>query len=112
MFQIESKIDTKSREFKDNVEHWKKQTAILKERLEKVKQGGPPRALEKHIKRGKLPTRDRVKGLFDKNTPFLEFSALAAYDMYDNEAPSAGVITGVGVVHGREILVVANDATV
>ena len=112
MFRIESKIDVKSDEFKKNSAFWKKETAVLKERLEKIKEGGPPHAREKHLKRGKLPTRDRVKGLFDRNTPFLEFSALAAYDLYDNEAPAAGIITGVGVVHGREVLVVANDATV
>lgn len=112
MFQIQSKIDTKSIEYKENSEHHKKEVALLKERLEKIKKGGPPRAIEKHLKRGKLPTRDRVKKLFDKNSPFMEFSALAAYDMYKNEAPAAGVITGIGVVHGREVLVVANDATV
>jgi acetyl-CoA carboxylase carboxyltransferase component len=112
VFRIESKVDTRSAEFKSNFEHNKKQVALLKERLEEIKIGGPPKALEKHLKRGKLPTRERVKSLFDKNTPFLEFSALAAYDMYDNEAPAAGIITGIGVVHSREVLVVANDATV
>jgi acetyl-CoA carboxylase carboxyltransferase component len=112
LFQIESKIDTKSADFKANAEHWKKQSEILRERLDKIKEGGPPHAREKHLKRGKLLTRDRVKGLFDKNTPFLELTPLAAYDMYDNDAPCAGVITGIGVVHGREVLVVANDATV
>jgi 3-methylcrotonyl-CoA carboxylase beta subunit len=112
LFQIESKIDTKSADFKKNAEHWKKETAIFKERLAKIKEGGPPHAREKHLGRGKLLTRDRVKGLFDKNTPFLELSSLAAYDMYDNAAPAAGMVTGIGVVHGREVLIVANDATV
>ena len=112
MFQIESKIDTKSAEFKKNAEYWKKETAKFKERLDKIKEGGPPPAREKHLSRGKLLTRDRVKGLFDKNTPFLELSALAAYDMYENDAPAAGMVTGIGIVHGREVLVVANDATV
>ncbi len=112
MFQIESKIDIKSQQFKKNKEHNLKLVAELKERLAEIEKGGPPRAREKHLKRGKLLTRDRVKNLFDRNTPFLELSGLAAYDMYNNEAPSAGVITGIGVVHGREVLVVANDATV
>jgi acetyl-CoA carboxylase carboxyltransferase component len=112
VFRIESKIDTKSPEFQQNIESIKKDVALLKERLSLIKQGGPPQAREKHLSRGKLLTRDRVKKLFDKNTPFLEFSSLAAYNMYDNDAPAAGVITGVGVVHGREVLVVANDATV
>jgi acetyl-CoA carboxylase carboxyltransferase component len=112
VFQIESKIDTKSSEFKKNREQNLKLVAELKERLAEIEQGGPPHAREKHLKRGKLITRDRVKNLFDRNTPFLEFSSLAAYDQYDNEAPCAGIITGIGVVHGREVLVVANDATV
>jgi acetyl-CoA carboxylase carboxyltransferase component len=112
MFRIESKIDTKSEEFKKNVEALKKVVATFEERLAVVQAGGPPAAREKHLARGKLLTRDRVKKLFDKNTPFVELSALAANDMYDNEAPSAGIITGVGVAHGREVLVVANDATV
>jgi acetyl-CoA carboxylase carboxyltransferase component len=112
MFQIESKIDTKSEEFRNNSDALKQEVALLEERLALIKQGGPQAAREKHLARGKLLTRDRVKKLFDKNTPFLEFSTLAAYDMYDNDAPAAGIITGVGVVHGREVLVVANDATV
>jgi acetyl-CoA carboxylase carboxyltransferase component len=112
VFQLESKVDTKSEEFKKNIEHMQEEMALFKERLSSVQQGGPPVAREKHLARGKLLTRDRVTRLFDKNTPFLEFSALAAYDMYDNDAPCAGIITGVGVVHGREVLVVANDATV
>lgn len=112
MFQIESKIDTKSEEFRKNSEHMEKGMALLRERLAEVYKGGTEKARQKHLKRGKLLTRDRIKNLLDKNTPFLEFSGLAALDMYDNEAPSAGVITGVGVIHGREVLVVANDATV
>lgn len=112
MFQIESKIDINSEEFRLNKAYLIKETAILKERLAKIELGGPTPARERHIKRGKLLTRDRVKNLLDKNTPFLELSALAAYDLYDNEAPSAGIITGIGVVHGREVLIVANDATV
>jgi acetyl-CoA carboxylase carboxyltransferase component len=112
MFRIESKIDSKSEEFRQNVDAMNKEVATLKERLAVVAEGGPPAMREKHLARGKLLTRDRVRKLFDKNTPFLEFSALGAYDMYDNDAPAAGMITGVGVVHGREVLVVANDATV
>ncbi len=112
MFRIESRISTTSSEYKENREHQLKVVADLKERLEKARAGGPPEAHERNIKRGKLPARERVRKLFDKNTPFLEFSTLAANGMYDDEAPCAGVITGVGRVHGREILVVANDATV
>ena len=112
MFQIESKVDTQSEEFRKNSEHMEKGMALLRERLAEVYKGGSEKARQKHLKRGKLLTRDRIKNLLDKNTPFLEFSGLAAFDMYDDKAPSAGVITGVGVIHGREVLVVANDATV
>jgi acetyl-CoA carboxylase carboxyltransferase component len=112
MFRIESKINTSSETFKENYRLNKEQHRILKERLEQIKLGGPEKARKVHLERGKLLTRERVSLLFDNNTPFLETSALAAYDMYDNEAPAAGLITGIGVVHGREVMVIANDATV
>ncbi|MBW1839945.1 MAG: methylcrotonoyl-CoA carboxylase, partial [Deltaproteobacteria bacterium] len=102
----------KSAEFKENKEHMCTLVREFKERLKEIKKGGPARAHEKHKARGKLTARERLKRLFDPNTPFLEFNALAAYDMYDNQAPAAGIITGVGVVHGREVLIIANDATV
>ncbi len=112
MFRIESKIDTSSAEFKENFEHMKRAVEELRERLEQVKKGGPPEAIKKHKERGKLTVRERLDLLFDPGTPFLELSPLAAYGMYNNEAPCAGIVTGIGVVHGREVLVVANDATV
>jgi acetyl-CoA carboxylase carboxyltransferase component len=112
MFRIESKIDTSSPEFKENFEHMKRAVEELRERLEQVKKGGPPEAIKKHKERGKLTVRERLDLLFDPGTPFLELSPLAAYGMYNNEAPCAGIVTGIGVVHGREVLVVANDATV
>ncbi|KPJ61603.1 MAG: methylcrotonoyl-CoA carboxylase [Latescibacteria bacterium DG_63] len=112
MYVIESKVNTQSSEFQENSLYMEEAVAELKTRLEEIKKGGPPRALEKHKERGKLTARERLDLLFDKNSPFLELSTLAAYDMYDNEAPSAGMVTGVGVVHGKEVLVVANDATV
>jgi acetyl-CoA carboxylase carboxyltransferase component len=112
MYRIESKIDTKSTEFQENKAAMEQTVSLLKERVELIKQGGPPKAREIHASRGKMLVRDRLKKLFDKNTPFLELSPLAAYDMYDNEAPAASMVTGIGVVHGREVLIVANDATV
>lgn len=112
MNRIETKINTRSDDFKSNRESMLKVVAQLRERLEKVKQGGPPQHVERHKKRGKLTARERIEGLLDPGTPFLELNPLAAYDLYNNDAPSAGVVTGVGVVHGREVLVVANDATV
>ncbi|MFN3269964.1 MAG: carboxyl transferase domain-containing protein, partial [Candidatus Kapaibacteriota bacterium] len=77
-----------------------------------VKQGGPPVHVERHRQRGKMTARERIEALCDPDTPFLELSPLAAWDMYDNEAPCAGIITGIGVVKGRECMIVANDATV
>ncbi|RME28766.1 MAG: methylcrotonoyl-CoA carboxylase [Candidatus Zixiibacteriota bacterium] len=112
MFRIETKVDTSSADFKANREANLKLHQEFKERLELVKQGGPERARKRHLERGKLLPRERLAKLLDKNTPFLETSPLAAWDMYDNEAPSAGIITGIGVVHGREVMVVVNDATV
>ena len=112
MYRIETKIDTASAAYKDNFQKNKEQHLILKERLERIKQGGTEKARKVHLERGKLLTRDRVGLLFDKNTPFLELSTMAAYDMYDNDAPASGIITGIGIVHGREVMVIANDATV
>ena len=77
-----------------------------------VTSGGPPDAREKHTARGKLLVRDRIDLLLDPNTPFLELSPLAAYDQYHNQFPSAGIVTGIGVIHGKETIIIANDATV
>jgi 3-methylcrotonyl-CoA carboxylase beta subunit len=84
----------------------------LRRRLFQVARGGPERARERHVARGKLLPRDRVDTLLDPGSPFLELSPLAANGMYGDEAPGAGIITGVGRVSGRECVVVANDATV
>jgi len=112
LFRIQSRISTTSPEYKTNREHNLRTAEELSEKLAWARAGGPQYMHDKHIARGKLPVRERIKKLLDKNTPFLEFSTLAAYNLYDNQAPCAGVITGVGRVHGREVLVVANDATV
>jgi 3-methylcrotonyl-CoA carboxylase beta subunit len=84
----------------------------LRARLATARRGGSERSRARHVERGKLLPRDRVDALLDPGSPFLELSALAATGMYDEEAPSAGIITGVGRVAGRECVVVANDATV
>ncbi len=112
MYRIESKIDTSSSQFKANKEAMKSSVALLRERLSEVKKGGTEKARKRHIDRGKMLPRERIEKLADRNTPFLELSPLAAYDMYDNQAPSAGMVTGIAVVHGREVMIVANDATV
>jgi 3-methylcrotonyl-CoA carboxylase beta subunit len=86
--------------------------ADLAERLARVRAGGGERAKERHTSRGKLLVRDRVERLVDPGAPFLELSALAAEELYDGAAPGAGMVTGLGVVHGRRVVIVANDATV
>lgn len=112
MNRISSKISVKSQDYKDNYQYSIDIMTELNSKLDKVKLGGSESARKRHTDRGKLLVRDRIANLCDKNTPFLEFSALAANNMFNDDAPSAGVVTGVGVVNGRECLIVANDATV
>lgn len=83
-----------------------------RQKLSAAMEGGGPELIEKHKKRGKMLVRERIDALIDEGAPFLEFSTLAATDMYDNGAPGAGIVTGIGRIHGRECVVVANDATV
>src|SRR5690348_17243450 len=86
--------------------------AELRERTAQVARGGGEKALEKHRSRGKLTARERIDRLLDPDTGFLELSALAAWELYDGQAPGAGIVTGIGVIEGRECVLVANDATV
>jgi len=109
---IESHLDTSSDEFKANAAHHQALAADLERRLGAVKQGGGAKQLERHRSRGKLFVRDRIEKLLDPGTAFFELSPLAANDLYDNESPAAGIVTGIGVVRGRQVMVVANDATV
>jgi acetyl-CoA carboxylase carboxyltransferase component len=109
---LQSHVKTDSPEFRSNRERMSKLVAELGERLAKVREGGGPKYLERHRQQGKLPVRDRISQLIDSSTPFLELSPLAAFGLYDDEAPAAGIVTGIGRVSGREVVVVANDATV
>jgi 3-methylcrotonyl-CoA carboxylase beta subunit len=86
--------------------------ADLRRRLADAAAGGPERARERHVARGKLLPRDRIDALLDEGSPFLELAPLAATGMYDNESPAAGVIAGIGLVAGRHVMIVCNDATV
>jgi acetyl-CoA carboxylase carboxyltransferase component len=86
--------------------------AELRERTARVAQGGGEKAVERHRSRGKLTARERIDRLLDPDTAFLELNALAAWELYDGQAPSAGIITGIGVIEGRDCVIVANDATV
>ncbi|HZO80655.1 MAG TPA: carboxyl transferase domain-containing protein [Candidatus Binataceae bacterium] len=112
MERIESRINTSSPEYRHNAETMEAAVKRLREAVERARQGGPEHARRRHLERGKLLVRERIKKLCDPQSAFLELSPLAAWGMYDDEAPAAGIVTGVGRVHGREVVVVANDATV
>src|SRR5687767_15266160 len=112
MDRFESQVQISSEQYKSNHARMTALIAEYRERLAQVRQGGGPRYLERHREQGKLPVRERIEQLLDPGSPFLELSPLAAWNMYENEAPGAGLVTGIGRVSGREVLVVANDATV
>src|SRR5678816_220997 len=109
---LSSSIDTSSPEFKQNSEHHKHLAASLKERIARVHAGGGEKYRKRQEEQGKLFVRERIERLLDPGSPFLELSALAANDLYDSETPSAGIVTGIGRVSNREVLIIANDATV
>ena len=109
---IKSALDTRSAAFKANAEALRSQVADLKAKIATVKLGGGETSRKRHLARGKLLPRDRVRTLLDPGAPFLEFSQLAAWGMYEGEVPSASVITGIGRVSGQECVIVCNDATV
>jgi 3-methylcrotonyl-CoA carboxylase beta subunit len=109
---LSTEFDLDSREFKENKDFMQSLIKIWKDRIDTVKLGGGNEALEKQKSRGKLPARERVETLLDAGTSFLEFSTLAAWGMYENQAPGAGIITGIGVVAGTECVIIANDSTV
>jgi 3-methylcrotonyl-CoA carboxylase beta subunit len=112
MPRLTSQIDTKSAEFAANQAAMASIVGDLKEKIAAISQGGSARAVEKHRARGRLSARERIDLLLDPGAPFLECSPLAAYGLYDDEVPAAGIITGVGRVAGRECVVLANDPTV
>ena len=109
---IESKLNTRSAEFMANATAMQALVDDLRAHCERIALGGGEAARAKHVARGKLLPRERVNQLLDAGTPFLEFSQLAAFEMYDNAAPAAGVITGIGRIKGQECVIVCNDATV
>jgi acetyl-CoA carboxylase carboxyltransferase component len=109
---INTAISTTDATFAENKAHMEAMVADLKARVATVKQGGGPALIEKHTRRGKLFVRERIERLLDPDTPFLEFSPLAATDLYNNDAPAAGVVTGIGTIQGQPCVIVANDATV
>ena len=109
---IGSNLPRSDPNFADNQARMEAMASELKERLSQARRGGGQQAVDLHRSRGKLLARERIDSLVDANTPFLELSPLAAWDMYDGEVASGGIVTGIGVIHGREVVIVANDATV
>jgi 3-methylcrotonyl-CoA carboxylase beta subunit len=112
MFVLSSQIDQSQTQFKNNSMYLKELTAQLKKQLEKVKLAGGEQAVEKHRARDKYLPRERIDMILDEGSPFLELSPLAANQLYDDEVPAAGIVTGIGLIHGQEVLIIANDATV
>jgi 3-methylcrotonyl-CoA carboxylase beta subunit len=109
---LSSHVERGSDEFARRRERMTALVGELRERTEQVSRGGGEKAVERHRSRGKLTARERIDRLVDPDTAFLELNALAAWGLYDDEAPSAGIVTGIGVVSGRQSVIVANDATV
>src|SRR4051812_104591 len=107
MERLVTHIDAASEDFRRNHQRMTSLMAQLRERTAQVRLGGGEKYLQRHRAQGKLPVRERVDKLLDPGSPFLELSPLAAWELYENDAPSAGVVTGVGRVCGREVLVVA-----
>ena len=112
MDRLESHVVPSDPTFKANQERMQRLVADLRAKTERARQGGGPKYLERHREQGKLPVRERVDRLIDPGSPFLELSALAAHEMYEDEAPGAGLVTGIARVSNREVVIVANDATV
>src|SRR5436309_15673974 len=112
MVVLETHVNPADPVFQSNRDSMQRLVVELRARLDRVQEGGGAKYLERHRAQGKLPVRERIALLIDPATPFLELSALAAWEMYDDDAPAAGIVTGIGRVRGREVMIVAHDATV
>jgi 3-methylcrotonyl-CoA carboxylase beta subunit len=112
MTVLTTSLDSRSGAFKANAAAMRGLVADLRERVAAIREGGGDAARRRHLARGKLLPRERVRALLDPGSPFLEFSQLAAFGMYDGEVPAGGIVTGIGRIMGRECVVIANDATV
>ena len=112
MHQLETQVDPTSPAFGENMTAHAALAQELRARLATASLGGPQKSRERHLARGKLLPRDRIDELLDEGSPFLEIAPLAADGLYDGNSPGAGVIAGIGLVHGRLVLVISNDATV
>ncbi len=112
MKRITSRINTQDATFKENDKLNRERAADLAALLGNIHRGGSDKARERHLSQGKLMVRDRIEAVLDQGSPFLELSPLAAHGVYETEVPAGGVITGIGQVHGRQVMIVANDASV
>jgi len=112
MSRLSSRLDARSDGFRANARHMQGLVEDLQSRLAQAMRGGSDSARDKHTERGKLLARDRIETLLDPASPFLEIAPLAAHGLYGGDAPSAGIVCGIGQVNGRPVVVVANDATV
>ncbi len=111
MATLESLVDTEAEVFKTNAAAYAKLLATLRERQAWALAGGGERMMQRHRQRGKIPARDRIDMLIDPLAPFIELSPLAAWGLYENKVPSAGIVTGIGTVRGTVCMIIANDAT-
>ena len=112
MDRLPTRVNKADPDYSTRREHNLALIELLRERLDLVHKGGGEKYVERHRSRNKMLARERIERIIDPGTAFLELSPLAAYDLYDGRAHSAGIVTGIGCVHGREVLFVANDATV
>ena len=112
MAVLQTRLNLQTDTYKRNFENMTRLTGQLREALAAARSGGGPESTERHRKRKKMTARERVDALIDPGSFFMELSPLAAYEMYDGDAPSAGIVTGIGIVEGQHCLIVANDATV
>lgn len=109
---LQTRVDRNSEDYQNNAARMRELVQDLQTEVARASQGGGEEARRKHTERGKLLVRDRISKLLDENSEFLELSPLAAHGLYDGDAPAAGIVTGIGRIHGRYVMVVANDATV
>src|SRR6202522_2966462 len=112
MARLKSALTTKSGEGEANAAEWRRLVDELNLRRRAAATGGSAKARERHVGRGKLLARERVAGLVDPDSPFLEIGSLAAFDMYEGDVHGAGLVAGIGLIEGREVMIVANDPTI
>src|SRR5690625_4162110 len=112
MQQLPTQVDASSEQYQTNFAYHSQLRQQLRERVATVAEGGSERARQRHLDRGRLLPRERVRRILDPGSPFLEIGALAAFGMYDDDAPAAGLITGIGIVEQRYVMIVCNDSTV